>query len=516
MNHEAPPQQVAYGLSALQNESAIQMASLSHQQPPSHDASEMDNQEDGDDAEGDMEDSDGPPTGEDDDDGWQRVHLPKKKRPTRTDRVSRTRYTLQLRPLNKVRISKIPRQAIATVIGRTAPSAELAEMAAVTFDDAANSAHIALYDENHATRLAEIDHLTVRHNGKVETIDVVVELTPSTRNTIRGVIKVDPNDSNEAILNWLRCEQADVLKVQKIGKTDRAILTFDSPTLPKTVKYYMELVRVAEYRPMRLVCFNCHSLGHMAKFCPSPSVCKECGRSHAEAAECDSTTYCVACKETGHLAVSKVCPSRMPKKDERSTRPISTKKVLPDGALSTGPRSTPQGVTWASTVAGTSPKLPPIGALPDDHPLVIENSQLRRTLFELRAEMATMRKELAALRSVSTRRQSVSPAPNRSTPTRRSRSRTSRRKPAADTVLKNVEPSPTYITEQILTQREARLKFENNKEWQRASSEIVALQGQVTLIKEELRQFMEIVKQCIQAPCPLTPSPSESKRKKKN
>ncbi|KAH9370781.1 hypothetical protein HPB48_014723 [Haemaphysalis longicornis] len=89
-----------------------------HQAPPCNDVSEMDNREDAEDAEGHMEDSDEPTTGEDDDDGWQRVHLPKK-RPTRTDRLSRTRYTLQLRPLNKVRISKIPRQAIATVIGRT-------------------------------------------------------------------------------------------------------------------------------------------------------------------------------------------------------------------------------------------------------------------------------------------------------------------------------------------------------------------------------------------------------------
>lgn len=193
--------------------------------------------------------------------GWQRARLSKKRRPTRTDRVSRSCHTLHLRPLAKLEIGNIPRHAIANVIGLTAPSAELAKMAAVTFDDAANSAHIAVYDEGHATKLTQIDHLTFRQNEKLETIEVVIELIPSSKNTIRGVIQIDPNDSNETIHSWIRCEQAELLRVQKIGKTDRAIVTFDTTTLPRVVKYYMELVRVTEYHPKWLVCFNCHSLG---------------------------------------------------------------------------------------------------------------------------------------------------------------------------------------------------------------------------------------------------------------
>ncbi|KAH9360425.1 hypothetical protein HPB48_019506 [Haemaphysalis longicornis] len=134
----------------------------------------MDSHEYAEDVEGHMQDSDERQTGKGDDDGWQRIHLPIK-RPTRTGRVSRTRYTRQFRPLNKIRICRFSRQATAPVIESPAPSAQLAEMAAVTFDDASNSVHIALYDEYHATRLAQIDHLTPpppRHNGKVETIYV--------------------------------------------------------------------------------------------------------------------------------------------------------------------------------------------------------------------------------------------------------------------------------------------------------------------------------------------------------
>lgn len=53
-----------------------------------------------------------------------------------------------------------------------AASAELAEMAAVTFDGATNSGNILLYDENHAAKLTEIDDLTFRQNGKLETLEV--------------------------------------------------------------------------------------------------------------------------------------------------------------------------------------------------------------------------------------------------------------------------------------------------------------------------------------------------------
>ncbi|KAH9366174.1 hypothetical protein HPB48_004128 [Haemaphysalis longicornis] len=190
------------------------------------------------------------PTQDDSNDGRQLVVLSKKKRPTRNERVSRSRnINLQLRPLAKIRIREIPRREIATAVGYTAPSAELAETAAVTLDDAANSAHIALYDENHAAKLLQIDHLTFRQNGKVETIEVVIEPMQSHKNTIRGVIQVDPADSNETILNWVRGEQADIIRVQKIGKSNRPILTFDSTTLPRVVKYYMEACKGGELPP---------------------------------------------------------------------------------------------------------------------------------------------------------------------------------------------------------------------------------------------------------------------------
>lgn len=443
--------------------------------------------------------------------GWQRASLSKKRRPTRTDRVSRSRHTLHLRPLAKLKIRNIPRHAIASVIGRTAPSAELAEMAAVTFDDAANSAHIAVYDEGHATRLTQIDHLTFRQNGKLETIEVVIELIPSFKNTIRGVIQIDPNDSNETIHSWIRCEQAEVLRVQKIGKTDRAIVTFDSTTLPRVVKYYMELVRVSEYRPKRLVCFNCHSLGHMAKYCPSPSVCTECGRPHAQEDECESAPFCVPCQAVGHLAVSKVCPSRLPKKEEKSPKTDSPKESDANRGTKQTSRPNNNNVSWAATVTGHQQLIGrnPIATLPENHPVMIENIHLKKSLLELRSELQAMRKELASLRKASTRRQSVSPQSRGPESVRQSRSRTSRRPTADSSQIASSKPT-SYVTEQMLKQREAQIKFEVCKEWQKACGNIADLQGQYAILKQDMQQVMEQMRKFLE-----TVTPSESKRKKK-
>lgn len=69
-----------------------------------------------------------------------------KKGPTRTDKVRWSCHMLQLGPLAKIQIQKIPRHAIAIAIGLAARRAELAEIGAVAFDDAANSANNILYD----------------------------------------------------------------------------------------------------------------------------------------------------------------------------------------------------------------------------------------------------------------------------------------------------------------------------------------------------------------------------------
>lgn len=66
----------------------------------------------------------------------------------------------------------------------------------------------------------------------------------------------------------------------------------------------------------------------------------------------------------------------------------------------------------------------------------------------------------------------------------------------------------------MLAQRDARLKFQNNKDWQKASSEIVALQEQVTSLKGELGEIVEHLRNLSGAFQSQTPPVNEPKRKK--
>lgn len=197
---------------------------------------------------------------------------------------------------------------------------------------------------------------------------------------------------------------------------DRAIITFNCAVLPRVVKYYMELVRVAEYKPKRIVCFNCHTLGHMAKFCPASSVCRDCGRPHATEEECDNNPFCAACKEPGHLAVSPVCPSRMGKSaDQDQDR---TKKETSKTSNNTSKLK--DGISWADGVNTQQKDAPFPPSTRTTNSIMKENNSLKQELQELRAELQQLRSELSQARTQQQRRQSTSPG---TPPARRSRSR---------------------------------------------------------------------------------------------
>lgn len=266
---------------------------------------------------------------------------------------------------------------------------------------------------------------------------------------------------------------------------------------------------MTEYRPKRIVCFNCHSLGHMAKFCPSPSVCTDCGRPHAEGEECDSTIFCVACQKTGHLAVSKVCPSRLPKKDDKDSQ---NEDIKANGRRPASRQPT-SGVSWASAVGGhgkeatQNKSAPSIQSLPDNHPVMIENTQLKKELQELRTELQLLRRELSFIRKSNDRKQSVSPARQQESH-RRSRSRTTKKNKASQP--RSSEAPPQLITEKMLEQRDAQIKFENSKEWQKAFNGINELQGQFNCLKNDLQQVVGQMREFLQMA-----GPEDAKRKKK-
>ena len=88
------------------------------------------------------------------------------------------------------------------------------------------------------------------------------------------------------------------------------LLTFNSITVPKSLKIFYRIVPVDVYVPNPLWCFNCQRFGHHEDKCPADpgSVCANCGadgHSHHTSA-CKNSAKCVNCGKA-HVSRSNQC-----------------------------------------------------------------------------------------------------------------------------------------------------------------------------------------------------------------
>lgn len=310
---------------------------------------------------------------------WQRSSAAQ--RPiNQTDRVSRPRFLLVLRPLCKFSINNIPKHALAHLIGNTAPQSYLAELASHRYDTLGNCLHITTYDETHMQRLLTVTQLQFPHAGATFTLPVEIKPSLYRPNSSRGVIDVEPGESNEEIKKWLRSEQAQILNCHRLGRTNKAVITFDSPTPPKVIKYYMAIVKVSPYQPRRMVCYNCHNIGHLSKYCPSQAVCRSCGKTHPDEDDCGPSIYCVVCDEFGHISLNPTCPGRVPATSSHSPN-----------------KDKAQGISWADRFKQNIPENDPktSSKTTDTSP---QFTEILNQLNALRAENLKLKAEIADLK----------------------------------------------------------------------------------------------------------------------
>ncbi|KAM7293800.1 hypothetical protein ISCGN_023383 [Ixodes scapularis] len=164
----------------------------------------------------------------------------------------------------------------------------------------------------------------------------------------RGVIRVRPEHTLEYLQQHLRCESATILDMRILGKTGMLLLTFNAPELPPRLVLDFEVVHVYPYRPKLVACYNCHGLGHIARFCPAETVCRDCGRRHPTTESCEEEPFCAACCVPGHLSLNSACPSRLLKSKPPTPRTPPEKR----------------NVTWAEVSAPPPPK--PASSLPPE------------------------------------------------------------------------------------------------------------------------------------------------------
>ena len=139
-----------------------------------------------------------------------------------------------------------------------------------------------------------------------------------TLNTSKGIIKdrTLKGETEKDICEYLKSQgviavkRFTIKKDHEVIETNTLLLTFNSITVPKTLRIFYQFVPVDIYVPNPLRCFNCQRFGHHESDCPIDycSVCETCGTGgfHHLASACPNPVKCVNCG-LNHLSRSNVC-----------------------------------------------------------------------------------------------------------------------------------------------------------------------------------------------------------------
>lgn len=336
---------------------------------------------------------------------------PPKRSAAATERLTKERYFVLLRPRGQKSMKDIPRKVLSDVLDQLSSQADLNAYVSTKLDVRSNAITVTLYDKIHAERVSQLTHIQL--NGSPFEIEAQL-LHP--RGTSRGVIQVDPSDTDVELKQHLTCETATILDVKRMGRSHFALVTFDTTHAPKIVRNYKELCKVAPYIPRTLVCYRCHRVGHLQRHCPNEGVCKTCGRTHAEGACVPSATFCTLCKEVGHLATDLKCPERERRlqrnkeRVKRKSRSRSRKRTINTqlNDLNEFP-PLPAPATAGTAVRGVSPgpvktvsfKAPPRGNQPDIGATKndsVKSKKKKATSAELRQRIQDLQRELDCLK----------------------------------------------------------------------------------------------------------------------
>ncbi|GBN76309.1 hypothetical protein AVEN_130959-1 [Araneus ventricosus] len=180
-------------------------------------------------------------------------------------------------------------------------------------------------------------------------------------NHSRGVIseREFQRDLEDDILDCLKDQKViavrriTIKRNNQILPTKHLILTFNTPTLPKSVKITYINCPVKPYIPDPLRCFKCQKFGHTITACRGDKeICARCSLPDHNSKNCSSTTAkCYNC-EGDHPAYFRSCP-RYKEEKEIQTVKITKNVSFPEARKIVNDRTPKPGLSYSSALNTT-------------------------------------------------------------------------------------------------------------------------------------------------------------------
>ncbi|GBN58513.1 hypothetical protein AVEN_105202-1 [Araneus ventricosus] len=173
-------------------------------------------------------------------------------------------------------------------------------------------------------------------------------------NQAKGVISESEfqYDTDSDIMEYLRSQNVSAVKrisVRKDGQyvpTKHLILTFNVPTLPKSVIIAYIDCPVRPYIPNPLRCYKCQKFGHSIQSCRGTETCARCAEVGHTSNTCTAAPLCANCKGD-HPSYARSCPRWKDEKEIQAVRVrqnvsfVEARKIVAD-------RTPKVGVSYAS------------------------------------------------------------------------------------------------------------------------------------------------------------------------